>query len=170
LLDDTLNDKSKKKQLDAAIAEINNNTEWKKDYQPPTDEELGMGGYKQVVDMKNEAMIENKKRLIYIDQTTVKAMEATDPVRFASLVAPESDSIYGEGPVDSQQVQARPLLNTGERVWLVIIHSMHTSYGLGTPHTDVTRIDGLIKNITILDIFVRHAGSPKNMPSKKEGG
>jgi hypothetical protein len=112
-----------------------------------------MGGYEQVVNMKNEAMIENKKRLIYIDQTTVKAMEATDPVRFASLVAPKSDSIYGEGPVDSRQITARPLLNTGKRVWLVIIHSMHTSYGLGTDHSDTTRIDGLIKNITLLDIL-----------------
>lgn len=30
---------------------------------------------------------------------------------------------------------------------------MHTSYGLGTDHSDTTRIDGLIKNITLLDIL-----------------
>eukprot|EP00984_Skeletonema_dohrnii_P021318 scaffold10624_cov104-Skeletonema_dohrnii-CCMP3373.AAC.4 len=164
---------SKKKALKEAIQTINNSSKFECDYQTPLSSELGKGGFEELSLFVEEAKKSSKNRIIAVEECLLTDMEAYDPKKFASMIAPPSESLKIKGHL-GKQAEVRTVLNTNKQVALLVIHSAHTIFGVGKeeekekmPHSDVARINGIIKMITLLGILA-DAGKIKREYADRE--
>ncbi|KAK1747424.1 hypothetical protein QTG54_001387 [Skeletonema marinoi] len=164
---------SKKNALVEAIQTINNSSKFKRDYQPPLSSELGKGGFEELSLFVDEAKKSSKNRIIAVEKCLLRDMEKYNPKKFASMIAPPSESLKIKGHL-GEQAEVRTVLHTNEQVALLVTHSVHTIFGVDkeeekekTPRSDVARINGIIKMITLLGILA-DAGQIKREYADRE--